>query len=336
MKLKWYLFLLSIITVSFLFYGLFDSSKEAPTKIGVLMIGDSRYEKLSGLKAGLKDLGYKSNELQFIVKSANENPKKLKTEIQELINQYPDMIVTTGGIETTELKKVLDKQKVKIPVIFAGIASPKTIGLIKSYKKPGGLFTGINNDQASISGKRLEILHDLVPSIQRVHVLYDQNTDISKLSLKATVAAAAKLAIDTKVWNVSDNNFQNEFQMDLKPHDALLLLPGYKIENMTSEIVQLSKQHELPVMGIYEHEVKKGFLASYGASFTDQGYQAARFVSLIIKGNSPSDLPVELPDSFRFIVNKNVQNSYNISLNKDLLYIAEFIETDKQAGGDQE
>jgi putative ABC transport system substrate-binding protein len=89
-------------------------------------------------------------------------------------------------------------------------------------------------------------------------------------------------------------------------------------------------------MGIYEHEVKRGILASYGASLSDQGYQSARFVSLILKGNRPSDLPVELPDSIRFNVNKNQIQSLGLPVNHDLLYIADFTETDKKQGSDDD
>ncbi len=335
MKVKWYLFLLSIVAISFFIYSFFDSPRQAPTKIAVLMIGDSRYEKLSGLKAGLTDLGYKAKEYQFIVKNAKDDPKKLTTISKQLLDLHPDLIVTLGGIETTEIKKWLDKDKLKIPVVFAGVASPQEIGLIQNYKKPGGEFTGINNDQVSISGKRLELLHDLVPSIKRVHILYDANIEISRLSLKATESAAQQLTIPIKEWNVSEKGFLNRFQKDLKQNDALLLLPGYKIEMLNGKIVKLTKQYNLPAMGIYEHEARHGYLASYGASFNDQGYQAARFVSLIMKGNVPSDIPVELPDSYRFIVNKMTENSLGLPLNKDLLYIAEFITTDKKAGVEQ-
>ncbi|MGG5254259.1 ABC transporter substrate-binding protein [Neobacillus sp. SM06] len=335
MKVKWYLFLLSIITISFFIYSFFDSSKQSPTKIGILMIGNSRYEKLSGLKAGLNDLGYKANEFQFIVKNAKDDPKKLTTQTKKLLNLHPDLIVTLGGIESMEIKKWMDKEKVRVPVVFAGVASPQEIGLIQNYKKPGSAFTGINNDQASISGKRLELLHDLVPSISRVHILYDANIDISKLSLKAAEVASRQLSIPIKEWNVSAKGFMDQFQKDLKQNDALLLLPGYKIEMMNGKIVKLTKQYHLPAMGIYEHEARHGYLASYGASFSDQGYQAARFVSLIMKGNEPGDIPVELPDRYRFIVNKMTENSLGLPLNKDLLYIAEFVTTDKKAGVEQ-
>jgi putative ABC transport system substrate-binding protein len=336
MKIKWYLFFLSILTVSLLTYHFFDSTREAPTRIGILMVGDSRYEKLSGLKNGLKDLGYQQGDIQFAVKNAHENSKLLTSMIKELVNEKPDIIVTLGAIETTELKKYMDKNKAKIPVVFAGIASPKEIGLIRSYKIPGGEFTGINNDQVSISGKRLEILHDLIPSIKRVQVLYDQSNEISRLSLKETMAASKKLSIPLKIWNVADPGFRKALQTDLTKNDALFLLPGFRIENMTSEWVELANRQKLPIMGIYEHEVKKGILASYGASLSDQGYQSARFVSMILKGNRPNDLPVELPDSIRLSINKNQIQSLGVPVNHDLLYIADFIGTDKKEGSDED
>jgi putative ABC transport system substrate-binding protein len=300
------------------------------------MVGESRYEKLSGLKNGLNDLGYQQNEIQFDVKNAHENSNLLLSKIQELVSDKPDLIVTLGAIETTELKKYMDKNRIKIPVIFAGIASPKEIGLIQSYKIPGGEFTGINNDLVTISGKRLEILHDLIPSIKRVQVLYDKSNEISQLSLKETIAAAKKLSIPIKIWNVSDQGFKQSLQMDVTKNDALFLLPGFRIENMTSVWVGLANKRKLPIMGIYEHEVKKGILASYGASLSDQGYQSARFVSLILKGNRPSDLPVELPDSIRFNINKNQIQSLGVPVNHDLLYIADFIGTDKKQGSDED
>jgi putative tryptophan/tyrosine transport system substrate-binding protein len=334
MKIKWYLFFLSILTASLLIYNFFDYTRETPTRIGVLMVGDSRYDKLTGLKSGLRDLGYKQNEIQFVLKNAHENSNLLLSKIQELVSDKPDLIVTLGAIETTELKKYMDKNKVKIPVVFAGIASPKEIGLIQSYKIPGGEFTGINNDQVSISGKRLEILHDLIPSIKRVQVLYDKSNEISRLSLKETIAASKKLSIPIQVWDVSDPGFKEGLQTDLTKNDALFLLPGFRIENKISEWVQLANKRKLPIMGIYEHEVKKGILASYGASLSDQGYQSARFVSLILKGNLPSDLPVELPDSIRLIVNKNQIQSLGVTVNRDLLYIADLIGTDKKEGSD--
>ena len=85
-------------------------------------------------------------------------------------------------------------------------------------------------------------------------------------------------------------------------------------------------------MGLYDFEAEKGLLASYGASFYSQGYQAARFVSLILQGNKPGDLPVELPDGIRFVINQDTKEELGLSYNQDLLYIADFIHSGAKGG----
>lgn len=289
------------------------------------MIGESRIEKLSGLKKGLRDLGYEKTSIEFDVKNASDNEEKLETEIVEMLKNKPDLIVTLGGVETLALKEKMEEHQIKIPVVFAGVAAPKEIGLIEDYRSPGGLFTGINNYHTSISGKRLELFHELVPSIKRFHVLYDQNIKVSMLSFENTKEAAERLSLQILPVNVSDPNFMVHLNRNLQDNDALLMLPGFRIESLTSEIAQFSKEYSVPTMGIYGYEVEEGILASYGVSFKDQGYQAARYVSLIIQGNSPSDIPVELPDTIRFYINQKVEAELGVKLNNELAHIADYI-----------
>lgn len=335
MKKKWFFNIIFILIAAVLINSAMENSKEAPIKIGILTVGDSRYEKLDGLKDGLRDLGFKQKEIHFLVKNSKGDTQKLQSQIGDLLRIHPNLIVTLGGIETIELKKAMDKNKVKIPVVFAGVASPKEMGIIKENKKPGGQFTGIDNYHSSISGKRLGILHDLIPTIQRVHILYDDDTEISKRGLNKTLESAKELSISVNVWNVGEVNFFPNLEKELKKNDALFILPSFRIESMTDMLVQLANTYRIPTMGIYEHEIKKGFLASYGTSFRDQGYQAARYVSLIIKGNSPGKLPVEMPDNIRFLVNKQEQDVLGIQLNQDLLKIAEFSGTNKKGSKDE-
>lgn len=325
MKTKWYFFILLIVTITILFNNLISQSDQPLIKIGVIMIGDSRVEKLTGLKNGLKDLGYEEKTIKFVVINANDDETKLRTEIDELIKNKPTLIVTLGGVETLAVKEKLEKDKINIPVVFAGVAAPKEIGIIKDYRSPGGLFTGINNYHTSISGKRLELLHELVPTVQRFFVLYDQNTKVSRLSLENTEEAAEKLSLKIIPINVSESDFLKQLSNQIHENDALLMLPGFRIESLTEELAQFSKEHKIPAMGIYGNEVEEGILASYGVSFEDQGYQAARYVSLIIQGNSPSDIPVELPDTIRFYINKEVSEHLGVTLNHELIPIANFI-----------
>lgn len=301
-------------------------------KVGILMIGEERYEKYEGLKDGLVNLGYNLNNFTFIVKNANDDPDLLKKQIDELLAEDLDQIVTLGGIETIELKKAMDANDLSIPVVFAGVAAPKEVGLVKDFHSPGGNFTGINNYHTSLSGKRLEMLNDLVPSIERVLVLFDQEVEVSRLSLGKTIEAGKALGITIIPFNVSDDNYYEKIQRLVKENDALFILPSFRLEIATEEIVKLSKTYRIPVMGLFEHEVASGYLASYGTSFYSQGYQAARFVSSIFQGNSPDELPVELPDSVRFLVNEQVVDELNIALNTELIYFADFVKY--KAGGE--
>ena len=130
----------------------------------------------------------------------------------------------------------------------------------------------------------------------------------------------SKQCMDT-LWQNADKN------------DAILVLPSFRIESLTDKIVALTVDKHIPSMGLYDFEAEKGLLASYGASFYSQGYQASRFVSLILQGNKPGDLPVELPDGIRFVINQQTKDSLGVSYNEDLLFIADFIHPDVQPGG---
>lgn len=152
MKTKWFLFILTVIAFSAGLYGLVEfNQKTEPIEVGVLIIGENRGQKLAGLKQGLDDLGYKKKELTYIVKNAHDDEAKMKRQIVDLLGRDPDIIVTLGGVESTLLKEEVEREDKRIPVVFAGVAAPKGLGLIEDYRSPGGLFTGINNYHTSIS-----------------------------------------------------------------------------------------------------------------------------------------------------------------------------------------
>lgn len=331
MKTKWYFFFLTTVAVSAMIYAFLGVKGEESVEIGVLMIGKNRYEKFTGLEVGLKDLGYSAKNIHFTVKNAHDDEELIGRQIDQLIEEKPDLIVTLGGIETLRLKEKMDEANIEIPVVFAGLAAPKELGLIKDYKSPGGIFTGINNYHASISGKRLEMLTSLIPAIDKVHVVYDSKIDVSKLSLEETKNAARKLGVDIAPCDASKECLDTLWK-SAGNGEAILVLPSFRIESLTEEIVELTSEKKIPAMGLYDFEAEKGLLASYGSSFYSQGYQAARFVSLILQGNKPRDLPVELPDGIRFVVNQQTKDALGVSYNEDLLHIADLIHPEVQGG----
>lgn len=332
MKTKWYFFFLTTIAVSAALYAWIGVQEEDPAEIGVVMIGDNRFEKFAGLQAGLEDLGFGKTELHFTVLNAKDDEARLDQEIEQLLASDPDLIVTLGGIETVALKDKMDQQKKEIPVVFAGLAAPKELGLIQDYKSPGGLFTGINNYHTSISGKRLEMLTSLVPAIEKVHVIYDSKIEVSKLSLKETRAAANTLGVPILPCDASSKECMDSLWKNIRKDEGILILPSFRIESLTDQIVRLTEEKNVPSMGLYDFEAEKGLLASYGASFHEQGYQASRFVSLILQGNKPGDLPVELPDGIRFVINQQTKDSLGVRYNQKLLSLAELIHPEVQGG----
>ncbi|WNF36917.1 ABC transporter substrate-binding protein [Bacillaceae bacterium IKA-2] len=300
-----------------------EDLEKSSYKIGVLMTGENRLIKLDGMESGLEKLGYQLDSIEFIVEDAGDDVSKLDELAQDLLKKKPDLIVSLGGIETQVLEKNMKKIQTFIPTVFVGIAGPYELGLIKEYKSPGSYFTGVNNFHMNLSSKRLEMFTELVPNMERVYVIYSGGVDISEMSLDIVHEAALKMNVDIIEVDLNRTGALKQLEAKLINRDGILTLPSYQVELVAEEISALALRKNVPTMGIYEYEVEAGYLFSYGSMFFDQGYQAARHVSLILQGNEASDLPVELPDSIRFIINEEVRKTLAIDVNQDISKLAE-------------
>ncbi len=321
-----------IIVTIIIFFAIFiyldNQGVENKYRIGVLMTGENRIEKLEGMKSGLSHLGYQLDQFEFIIKDAEDDIAQMKKLAEKLIEDNLQLIVTTGGIETQFVQQEMKKSTKKIPVVFVGIAAPIELGLIEEYHSPGAMFTGVDNFHMNLSAKRLEMFVDLVPEMERVMVLYNSNIDISSMSLEIVKETAQKLNVDIFPHDFHADPSLELLENQISRNDGLMILPSYLIEANAEKIAKLSLRWQLPSMAIYDHEVEAGYLLSYGSSYFGQGYQAARHVSLILQGNDPAKLPVELPDSIEFFVNEDIRSELKVDLNEDILNLAERIRGD--------
>lgn len=295
-------------------------------KIGVLMTGENRLIKLDGMKSGLENLGYQLETIEFIVEDAGDDEEQLDELAQNLLKENLDLVVSFGALETQVMERNMEKLQTFIPTVFVGIAGPYELGLINEYKSPGSYFTGVNNFHMNLSSKRLEMFTELVPSMERVYVIYSGGIDISEMSLEIVRTAAAKMNVDIIEVDLNRAGALQQLEIQLTDKDGILTLPSYQVELFAEEISALALRKKVPTMGIYDYEVEAGYLFSYGSMFFDQGYQAARHVSSILQGNDPSDLPVELPDSIRFILNEEVRKTLELDVNQDISKLAEIYE----------
>lgn len=313
----------ALMVMAIIGFLIFENSQaEEPAQIGVLVTESSRMEKLAGIEDGLSDLGFADDDTLFHVYE-EEDPDLLLSVATDLLRADYDLITAFGGIETQVLQEAMDGTESNTPVVFVGMAAPMETGIIERFEAPGGQFTGIANHHLSLSAKRVELFTDALPELEEIVLLYNASIDISERSLAMALEAADELQINALVFDVGDVFDAEALNEVIGPNTGLMTLPSFVIEGMTGELVEFAMAKDVPLMGIYDDEASAGFLMSYGSSFYDQGYQAARQVSMLLSGNDPENLPAELPDQLLFHVNNDVAKELGVTLNEDILRLAE-------------
>jgi len=328
---KLWLGLLVLVLMAMLSYFLFPTiagNREVEDKtyrIGVLISGSERMQKINGLKAGLQNLGYfEGMNVTFVIKDAKNQVSLMKKYAIELDDMDLDAIVAGGAIETRILK---DDQTGQTPIAFLGVADAVQLNLVDSYREPNGRITGVENAHVELSGKRLQLFKQLLPELKRIIVVYDEKVEASLLSLENTKKVANDLSINLLPVSVSNKNQLRTLQsMNFKNDDGVIVLPSYYLENISEELGELALKQHVPIFGVNEYDLANGFLLSYGVSYYDQGYQCASMISQIINGVSPSNIPVEKPDTVKLLVNSNTEKQLDISFSQSINAFAERID----------
>lgn len=311
-----------------------QNNKPSLPLVGVLAANDLRMIKNKGLQDGLEALGYRENvDIKFIVKNASSHREELLPLAQELIDSEIDVLVTTGRVETEVAKKI--KGDNNIPVVFMGLTAIKHDDLVKNVLHPLEGLTGIQNDHAELSGKRLELLKKILPQLKKVLVLYDPNVIPAEESLVSTQKAALSLGIAIQIEPVNSiDQIKKVFSKDLTDISAVLLLPSFFLESEGAQIIiPLAKEKGLPVMGV-EHDRTLEYFAVYGITPYNQGRQAARIVAKILDGQDPADIPVEPPADLQLTINMKVIEQLQLEIEPNFLNYAEIIYPDRNGKKD--
>ncbi|WP_018214356.1 ABC transporter substrate-binding protein [Desulfitobacterium hafniense] len=290
--------------------------QENPIKtVGILMGSDLRTNKVNGVIEGLKKYGYEENvNIQFRIVSAKDRIEDLPKLAQELVKQNPDLLIGTGEKEMLSLQQAaVDSQT---PIVFIGVGFAEELGLVNSYAKPGGNITGVDNYYLQLSGKRLEYFKRLLPNVQKVMVLYDETVTPSGPTIDFLNQVASQL--DIKVIPVAVENEVETLEVisgiNSGDVDGMMLLCSLLMESMTDSISPLIQEKMIPTFGVSANQTKKGFLASYGMDYREQGIQASRIVAKILQGQDPGAIPVEAPARVDFIINTKVAEVFKAEI----------------------
>jgi putative ABC transport system substrate-binding protein len=234
----------------------------------------------------------------------------------EFVRLKVDVIVTAGTDATIAVKKATSE----IPIVFAAVGDPVGTGLVASLAHPGGNVTGLSNEQADLAGYRLELLHEVIPSVRRVALLGNIGSPLILLEMKAAEEAAPKLGLEVFRAGVRKTEDIEPAIESLKDRaDALYVCTDPLISTNRVSINILAIGEKLPTMNSFREYVQAGGLISYGPNFPDLFRRAGDFVDKILRGVKPADLPVEQPVKFDLMINATTAKVLGLTIPEKIL-----------------
>jgi len=299
-------------------------AQRSPNKIpvvGVLWHAGSAEEEdvyLSVLRKAFRDLGYiEGKNIQLEHRFPAENPDRFRTLARELVESKVDAIIAVSALGAIELKKLTST----VPIVFVVVADPVGLGLVESLARPGGNTTGLSLMTIDLSGKRLALLKEALPTLSRVALLVDPTDPFKQRSIKANQVAAEALGIS--IWPAevaAPNDVEPVFAKIVQDRaDGVVIGTGPLLFNLRARIGASVMAHRLPALAYIAEEVPPGLLMSYGQDFPDYFRRAAAYIDKILNGAKPADLPVEQPTQFKLLLNLKTAKALDITVPPSLL-----------------
>jgi putative ABC transport system substrate-binding protein len=296
-----------------------QQSRKVP-RIGVLLPGTAASFALrtKAFLEGLRDLGYVEGQTIAIEwKWGQDRAEGLPELAAELVGRNVDVIVTGG----TPAAKALKSATGTIPIVMAIIGDPVAAGLVESLARPGGNATGFSIVAPDLSGKRLELLKEIVSEVSPVAVMLNTRNPQSQFELKEMLAAARAMGLQLHPIQISpEDKFEDAFAaMSGASARALIILTDPIFFSQRRKIVDLATRSRLPAMYFFQEFAEEGGLMSYGPSDTDLYRRSATYVDRILNGAKPSELPVEQPTKFDLVINLKAAKALGLDISPMLL-----------------
>jgi putative tryptophan/tyrosine transport system substrate-binding protein len=272
-------------------------------------------------RLGLRDLGWvEGKNISIEYRYADGKVERLEQLAAGLSDLKVNVIVVSVQTDALAAQKVIRT----IPVIMASPGDPVAIGLVASLARPGGNITGLTQMAPELSGKRLELLKDMVPKLSRVAVLWNPTGGTSPFSWKELQAPARQLGLQLQSLEVSTaDEFDAAFAAMTKASPgALLVFSNPLMITHMKRIVDFAAKSRIPSMYQFSEYVEAGGLVAYGPDRDDMFRRAATFVDEILKGAKPADLPVEQPTIFELVINGKTAKALGLAIPQALLISA--------------
>ena len=287
--------------------------------MGLMPAGSPNGKVLLG---ALNALGYKVGE-NLIFESPTAPPgKPVPPEkiIEQLKARKVDLIVAWG------FPVVQAAKAAGIPTVVAfGVGDPVATGLVQNLAQPGGVVTGISDVATTLSTKRLGLLKELQPKLNRVAMLWNKDDLGMSLRYEASARAAQAIGADVEAVGVREpDDFNEAFAvMDKDTPDAILMVSDSLTMLNRERVFDYAAAHRLPAIYEFDSLVREGGLMSYGADLKESFERVAAMVDRIFKGAKPGDLPFEQPTRYLLVINLKTAKSIGLEIPPTLLALAD-------------
>ena len=269
---------------------------------------------------GLRELGYSEGQ-NILIEWRHSPPsgpdEELDAFASELVGLKLEAIVTTAGPATRAMKRATST----IPIVMAFSGDPVGTGLVESLSRPGKNVTGLSFMSPDLSAKRLQVLIEAFPKINRVATFWNPDDPVYALELQGTETAARSFGVILRPLQVrTRDDFAPAFAAMLQDNaDAVIVFAHTLTIGNRGSVVELANRQRLPAMYGIREFVDDGGLIAYGPSIRALYKRAAFFVDKILNGAKPADLPVEQPTKFELVINLKTAKALGLTIPPTLL-----------------
>jgi putative tryptophan/tyrosine transport system substrate-binding protein len=284
---------------------------------------DAMTDRLRAFRQGLKEAGWvEAENVSIEYRWAEGQYDRLPALAAELVRRQVAVLFATPTISALTAKSAT----ATIPIVFTAGDDPVKLGLVSSLARPGGNLTGVNFFGAEVVSKRLELLRELVPRIERVAVLVNpSNAAISETTVREVEGAARGMGVHVQVFNAGtsrdiDAAFANLVR---ERSDAVFVSGDAFLISRRVQLATLAARYMIPSSFSQREVTEAGGLMSYAANLRDTYRQAGVYVGRILKGAKPADLPVVQASKFEFVINASTARMLGLNLPDKLLALAD-------------
>ena len=273
----------------------------------------------------MAEVGYSvGRNVNLEYRNAERDDDRLRELAADFVRRKVAVIVTTSGGATLAAKAATPT----IPIVFIMGGDPVEQGVVASLNRPGGNLTGISVLGAEVAAKRLELLHELVPKAESVAALLSASptdSDYARAETRGFQSAALALGLRLQlITAVTESDIAGAFANAVRQHvGALIVGADRPFNSVQAQIISLSNRYSLPTLFFRRGAVADGALASYGTDGSEALRRAGVYTGRILKGDRPTDLPVQRTTKFELVINLKTAKALGVNVSQDMLSIAD-------------